>query len=105
MMHRVHMEASDGDYLIMLIPLEQNAELDVSAPDPIGLFKGTWDKASIYYGEIKVRASGVVLEWMGDWPETIPIDLEGQNIHVGAIFTLDSSDGRFRYTVRSVLAA
>jgi len=102
MMHRVHMEASMAT-TCHAIPLEQNAELDVSGQIP-RLFKGTWDKASIYYGEIKVRASGVVLEWMGDWPETIPIDLRVK------IYTSGDIHPRFvgrqvRYTVRSVLAA
>ncbi len=63
-MFRVRMDAADGDYLLLLIPLD-DGQLDVSAPDPIGLFKGTWTNGTkeIYYGEVKVAGPGVVLEW------------------------------------------
>lgn len=106
-MYRVRMDASDGDYLLLLVPLDGDGELDISASDPIGLFKGTWTNGArtIYCGEVKVAPSGVVLEWFGEYPETTAIDLEEQNVHVGAVFRVDATDGSYGYTVRSVAPA
>jgi hypothetical protein len=61
--------------------------LDVSAPEPIGLFKGSWTNGTkvIYCGEVRMASQGVVLDWKGEYEETTPIDLEEQSIHVGSV--------------------
>jgi hypothetical protein len=93
-----------NDWLELLMPLDGNAELDVSAPDPIGLFKGIWTNGSVtvYCGEVKVQPTGVVLEWFGEHPETTPIDLENKPIRVGGVFTINAAQGKFRYAVKKV---